>query len=57
MATPRVTLEWMKILGLDYMNYENQDVPQDFLEDQKYYVTVSTPYLEVPKEIRGKVIR
>ena len=47
----------MKILGLDYMNYENQDVPQDFLEDQKYYVTVSTPYLEVPKEIRGKVIR
>jgi hypothetical protein len=55
-ATIRVILEWIKILGMDYMNYENQDVPQDFLEMQKYYVSVSTPYSEVPKEIRGKVI-
>jgi hypothetical protein len=55
-STVRVILEWMKILGMDYMSYENQDLPQDFLADQKYYVSVSVPYTEVPKEIRGKVI-
>lgn len=55
-ATVRVILEWMKILGLDFMNYENHTVPQDFLADQKYIVSVSTPYSEVPREIRGKCI-
>lgn len=55
-ATFRVILEWMKILGMDYMDYQNQDVPDDILKDQKYIVSVSTPYSEVPKALRSRVI-
>lgn len=45
-----------EILDLDFMNYVNHTVPQDFLADQKYIVSVSVPYSEVSKEVRGKCI-
>ena len=41
---------------MDYIEYRNDEVAQDFLYDQKFRVALSTPYTEVPKEIRGKVI-
>ncbi|KAB7733033.1 hypothetical protein F5984_03585 [Rudanella paleaurantiibacter] len=55
-ATSRIILEWMKILKMDYIGYEDEEFPKDLLAKQKIQVSVSIPYSEVPKEIRGKVI-
>lgn len=55
-STCRIVLEWMKVQGMDYMGYVDPSVPTDFLNRQKYCVSVSMPYSEVPVEIRGKVI-
>jgi hypothetical protein len=55
-ATPKIILEWMKILGLDYLNYETDVVYSSTLWEYKYAVLTSVPYSEVPPEIRGKAL-
>ena len=54
--TPRIILEWMKVLNMDYQAYQTQSVPKDFLSNHKFFVSVSTPYTETPLEHRNKLI-
>lgn len=54
----RITMEWMKYLGMDYESYTTSDSPAYIrLDDQKYYVKCGVYYSEVPREIRGRAIR
>lgn len=54
----RITMEWMKYLGMDYESYTTSDSPAYiYLEYQKYFVKCGIHYSEVPREIRGRAIR
>lgn len=54
----RITMEWMKYLGMDYESYTTSDSPAYInLDYQKYYVKYGVHYSEVPREIRGRAIR
>lgn len=54
----RITMEWMKYLGMDYESYTTSDSPAYIrLDDQKYFVKCGIHYSEVPREIRGRAIR
>jgi len=54
----RITMEWMKYLGMDYESYATSDSPAYiYLEYQKYFVKCGIHYSEVPREIRGRAIR
>ena len=51
----RITMEWMKILGMDFENYHTTESDQEHIRTMKEQVKYSVPYSEVPIEIRGKV--
>lgn len=54
----RITMEWMKYLGMGYESYTTSDSSAYIrLDDQKYYVKCGVHYSEVPREIRGRAIR
>lgn len=51
----RITMEWMKVLGMDFENYHTTESDQEHIRTMKEQVKYSVPYSEVPIEIRGKV--
>ena len=54
----RITMEWMKYLGMDYEKYEIEDSPSYInIEDQKYFVKCGVNYSEVDQSTRGRAIR
>ncbi|MEA5427526.1 hypothetical protein [Arcicella lustrica] len=54
----RITLEWIKYLGLDYEKYKMEEERQYiYIEDQKYFVKCGVDYSKVDKSIKGRAVR
>ncbi len=51
----RVTLTWMKFLGMDYENYSNKSPDTEHIWTIKRQIKYDVNFAEVPTEIRGKV--
>lgn len=51
----RITMEWMKVLGMDFEAYTTSESDEEHIKTMKRQVKYSVPYSEVPIEIRGKV--
>lgn len=51
----RLTMEWMKYLGIDFENYSPPKTSLDHLEAMKTHVRYGTNFASVPKNIRGKI--
>ncbi len=51
----RITMEWMKVLGMDFEVYTTSESDEEHIKTMKRQVKYSVPYSEVPTEIRGKV--
>ncbi|RIV19103.1 hypothetical protein DYU11_26805 [Fibrisoma montanum] len=52
----RITMEWMRKLGLDYTQYQTKQWSEEFLMLQKYQVKTTTLFSEVDPAIRAKAI-
>lgn len=53
----RVTMEWLRKLGMDYNYYEANEVDSDFIRNQKYEISITPLYTEVPKNIRNRILK
>lgn len=52
----RITMEWMRKLGLDYQQYYTRQWDAEFLLYQKFQVKTTVPFSEVDPATRGKAI-
>ena len=52
----RITMEWMRKLGLDYNQYQTKQWSKEFLILQKYEIKTTVLLSEVNSDIRGKAI-
>lgn len=52
----RITMEWMRKLGLDYNQYFTSQWDTEFLMGQKYQVKSTVLFSEVDPRVRGKAI-
>lgn len=52
----RITMEWMRKLGLDYYQYYTRQWDEEFLMGQKYQVKTTVLFSEVDPAIRAKAI-
>jgi len=52
----RITMEWMRKLGLDYSQYQTKQWSDEFLRNQKYQVKTTVLFSEVDPAVRGKAI-
>ena len=52
----RITMEWMRKIGLNYFSYTNEGVTVSFLHEQKQQVKSTVLWSGVPLSNRGKVV-
>ncbi|PRY28181.1 hypothetical protein CLV58_13038 [Spirosoma oryzae] len=52
----RITMEWMRKLGLAYQEYQTNQWDAEFLMTQKYQIKTTVLFSAVPPAIRGKAI-